>query len=68
MELIECNWLAVQDKYHNVWLADDESEITADFDPDSASGSMIIVIATKALFIKNSKGEWQRSGTGEVAL
>lgn len=66
MELIECSWLAEQDKYQHFWLADDESKIAADFDPDSAVGSMILVIATKALFVKNCKGEWQRSGTTEV--
>ena len=54
--------------YRRVWLADDESEITANFDRESAPSSMIVVISTKSKYIKNSKGQWQKSGTAEVIV
>ena len=50
----------------NMWIADDESCITADFDTDSAAGSTIIVIATSSTWMKNSTGKWQKVGTTEV--
>ena len=67
MKLIEREWNVILNKYTNMWLADDESGITATFDPDSAEGSTIVVISTKSVWMKNTKGKWQKCGTTEVA-
>ena len=66
MKLIDRDWNPHLNKYQNMWLADDESGITADFDPDGAEGSVIMVISTKATWMKNSKCKWQKCGTSEV--
>jgi hypothetical protein len=66
MKLIEREWNVILNEYTNVWLADDESGITATFDPDSAPGSTIIVISTKSVWMKNTQGKWQKCGTTEV--
>ena len=66
MELIEREWNPYLCKYQNVWLADDESSITAEFDADSADGSIIVVISTSSTWIKNTQGKWQKVGTTEV--
>lgn len=66
MKLIDREWNAYLDKYMNMWIADDESCITTDFDTDSAAGSTIIVIATSSTWMKNSTGKWQKVGTTEV--
>lgn len=66
MKLINRDWNAYLGKYQNMWLADDVSDITADFDPDGAEGSVIIVISTEATYMKNSAGRWQRCGSTEV--
>jgi hypothetical protein len=66
MKLIERDWNEYLGKYENTWLANDESGVTADFDQEGAIGSMIIVIATENVFIKNTEGKWQKSGTNEV--
>jgi hypothetical protein len=55
-----------QDRYLHTWLADSAAEVTADFDAQGATGSMIIVIETKDIYIKNSEGKWQKFGTNEV--
>ena len=68
MKLIGRKWNAYLSKYENTWLADDESGITADFDPDSAEGSIILVIATEATYMKNTQGKWQMSGSTEVIV
>lgn len=67
MKLIEQNWNPHLEKYENTWLADTDAEITADFDQDSAEGSTIVVISTKSVWVKNTKGKWQKCGTTEVA-
>lgn len=66
MQLIEGKWSYPQGKTERSWLADDESELAADFDPTSAIGSQIIVIATGDVWMKNTKGKWQKMGTNEV--
>lgn len=66
MKLIEREWNAILNAYTNVWLADDESGITAEFDHDSAIGSTIIVISTASTWMKNTSGKWQKCGTTEV--
>lgn len=48
------------------WLADDDTEITADFDTESAPGSKILVVGSGNLFVKNCKGQWQKFGTNEI--
>ena len=66
MQLIESRWSYVQGKTENTWLADAESEITAGFDPESAIGSQIMVVGSGDLWIKNTAGKWQKSGSTEV--
>jgi hypothetical protein len=50
----------------NMWLANEDSDIAADFDPDGAEGSMILVIASQSTYIKNTEGKWQKYGSTEV--
>lgn len=66
MKLIEKEWIEVQYKHRHVWLAQTAEEITAGFDPDSAEGSMILVISTGETYIKNTEGKWQKVGSTEV--
>lgn len=66
MKLINREWNTCLGKYQNMWLADDTSDITADFDPDGAEGSTIIVIATEETYMKNTSGKWQKCGSTEV--
>lgn len=66
MKLIASEWNPYLNSYEHVWLADDESAITADFDSDGAEGSMIIVISTSSTWMKNTQGKWQKVGTSEV--
>lgn len=68
MVLLEQTLAEYPDKYRRLWQADDESLITADFDSGSAAGSKIVVLSTKAVFTKNSKGQWQKDGTTEVIV
>jgi hypothetical protein len=66
MKLIELKWTPCLAAYAHTWLANDATEITADFDQDGACGSMILVIATGDTYIKNTAGKWQKFGTTEV--
>lgn len=66
MKLIDHEWNETLNKRTNTWLANDESQITAGFDPECAEGSVILVISTNATFIKNADGKWQKVGTTEV--
>lgn len=64
--LLSREWNEVTGGYHKDWLADEESAVSADFDKDSNPGSTIYCIDTQTVFIKNSKGQWQRAGSTEV--
>lgn len=66
MKLIDREWNAFLHKYTNVWLANNEGEITHGFDPDGAEGSVIIVISSGSTYIKNCDGGWHKYGTTEV--
>ena len=66
MKLIDREWSACLCGYMNMWLADDATGITADFDPDGVPGSTILVISTETTYMKNSQGKWQKCGTNEV--
>lgn len=66
MKLIDREWNAFLNKYMNMWLANEDSDIAADFDPDGAEGSMILVIASQSTYIKNTEGKWQKYGSTEV--
>lgn len=68
MKLIDIMRAPDLERYTKTWLADDASEITADFDPDSAEGSAIFVIATGDTWMKNTKCQWQKVGSTEVAV
>lgn len=66
MQLIDKAWTPQQNKYMNTWQADTKAEVTADFDPEGAVGSAIVVIEEGAVYLKNSAGKWQKYGTTEV--
>lgn len=66
MKLIDREWTPCLGGYQNMWLADKESDVTADFDPEGACGSVILVIESKATYMKNTQGKWQKPGTTEV--
>lgn len=66
MKLIEQKWNPHMWQYEKTWLADTVEEITAGFDPDSACGSVILVISTGDSYMKNTEGKWQKVGTTEV--
>ena len=66
MKLISREWNNYLGKYTNMWLTNDASEITPDCDPDGAEGSMILVIASQATYMKNTDCKWQKYGTSEV--
>jgi hypothetical protein len=68
MKLIDREWNAYLGKYQNMWLADNETNIAADFDSDCAEGSIIIVIATATTYMKNTAGQWQKCGSTEVIV
>lgn len=65
-KLIDREWSKCLKACRNTWLSDDGSDIPADFDPDGAEGSMILIIATGATLVKNTAGKWQKLGTTEV--
>lgn len=66
MKLIDREWNAFLNKYMNMWLANEDSDIAADFDPEGAEGSMILVIASQSTYMKNTEGKWQKYGSTEV--
>ena len=66
MKLIDQKYNVHLGKYEKTWLADAVEEITADFDPDSAAGSSIMVISTGDFYMKNTVDKWQKVGTTEV--
>ena len=66
MKLVGSEWNPYLGLCQNMWIADDESSITADFDATSAVGSSIFVISTEATYMKNTVGKWQKCGTTEV--
>ena len=68
MKLINREWNAYLGKYQNMWLADDETGLSADFDPDGAEGSTVIVSATDATYMKNTEGKGQICGSREVIV
>lgn len=65
-KLIGREWNKCLNKCTHEWLSDDGTELTADFDPDSAEGSTITVIATSTFYVKNTEGKWQKLGSDEV--
>ena len=66
MQLIDREWNEYLGNYQNVWLADDASGISANFDPDGSELSAIFVISEGAIYVKNCSGKWQKVGTTEV--
>ena len=66
MKLIDSKCVGYPGKFLRTWLANNEDDITSDFDPESVEGSMIMVISTGAMYIKNCDGKWQKYGTSEV--
>ena len=68
MKQIDQRWNPYLKKLERTWLADTEEELTADFDPDAAEGSTILVISAGTAYMKNTEGKWQKIGTSEVLL
>lgn len=66
MKLIEQEWNPHLNAYEKTWVADNASELTSNFDPESACGSLVMVIATGSTFMKNSAGKWQKIDSTEV--
>lgn len=66
MKLIEQKWNRHLWQHENTWIADSVDEIPTNFDPNSATGSVIFVIDAGATYMKNSEGKWQKVGTTEV--
>lgn len=66
MKLIDRSWNAYLGKFENTWVADSEFDIPSGFDEESAEGSVILVIFPQVVYMKNSKGKWQKMGTTEV--
>ena len=66
MKLIEQKWNPHLSKYERTWIADTAEELTASHDPDSATGSAVLVIATGETWMKNTVDKWQKVGTTEV--
>lgn len=66
MELLNSRMNYVTRRPVRDWIADDESQLTADFDPDSNPGSTIYVISSKEVYVKNSQRKWQKAGSTEV--
>jgi hypothetical protein len=66
MKLLDQTWNTYLGKFDRTWLADSELDIPAGFDPESAEGSIILVILPQVVYIKNSQGKWQKMGTSEV--
>lgn len=66
LKLVESTFNWILNGYIKTWLADSLDDISSDFDPESVSGSSIVVIETKEVFVKNTEGKWQKFGTSEV--
>lgn len=66
MKLINCKWNVCEQKHEHTWLSDNGNDIPANFDPDCASGSVILVISTGESYMKNTQGNWQKIGSTEV--
>ena len=66
MKLIDRTWNSYLGKYEHTWLADSEMDIPDNFDPESAEGSVIMVIFPQVIYMKNTKGKWQKMGSSEV--
>lgn len=67
MVLIDRKFNAYQDKYENTYLANDAADVAvSEVDENSATGSVIMVVGSGAVYIKNTEGKWQKSGSTEV--
>lgn len=66
MKMINKKWNPCLAQYETTWIADTEDELTADFAPDCACGSTVMVVSTGNFYIKNSVDKWQKVGTTEV--
>ena len=67
MVIIERAWNTAQCKWELTYLANAASDVAvADLDPDCAIGSSVLEIASGAMYIKNTAGQWQKSGSTEV--
>jgi hypothetical protein len=66
MKLVDKKWNPFLGKYESNYIADTEDELTADFAPDCACGSFVLVISTGNAYMKNSVDKWQKLGSTEV--
>lgn len=67
MVIIERAWNTAQCKWELTYLANTAADVVvSELDPDCAIGSSILVISSGAMYIKNTEGKWQKSGSTEV--
>ena len=69
MKLIDRQYNRFSDRNTDTFLANKVEDIPANINeqyPNSCAGSMIIVIESGAVYIKNTEAKWQKFGTSEV--
>lgn len=67
MVIIDESWNNSQRKRELTFLANTAEDVDLSMVPeDCAIGSAILVVSEGAMYIKNTEGEWQKSGSTEV--
>lgn len=67
MKLIDSKWNPFQNANERTYLANTAEDVDLSMVPeDCAIGSAILVVSEGAMYIKNTLGEWQLSGSTEV--
>lgn len=67
MVIIDRKANAAQNAFELTYLANTPADVVvSELDPDCAIGSSILVISSGAMYIKNTEGKWQKSGSTEV--
>lgn len=67
MVLIERKWNTILRQHELTFLANTAEDVDLSMVPeDCAIGSAILVVSEGAMYIKNTLGEWQLSGSTEV--
>lgn len=67
MIVIDKRWNTLLQAHEITYLANTAADVdVSELDQNCAAGSAILVIATESVWIKNTEGKWQKSGTTEV--
>ena len=67
MIVIEKRWNSLLQAHELTYLANTAADVViGDLDPDCASGSVVLVVDTEDVYMKNTQGQWQKLGTTEV--